>query len=352
MTSVSIRILLAVSLVALTAAQAEAGTQVHRNWGPLLPQDGVFVEAAPRADGSVLAATGNAVSQIDPQGAVTLLGQGESALLNPGGESYALRKKGSLEIYDAAAQPLGGYPAVGSALRPYDIVKLIPGTELLYAPAVQPREELGVVDSVRIFDPHLHPIGDFPASGLEISRFGPDRIVYTQPGALAARRLDGKPLWEAEIDVHKFETAADRTILVPRFVKGQVFHYLQGKRAGAQPVDGVVWNLAIAPAGHFSAATTRTVLYLFEDGRLLSRVPLRVTSASSLAVSDRGEVLIGGQPGEIFLYDAQGRLLWQEEVGDDDSGYRPAVLFAPKGDLFLVIEKRGLSAYSIERSQP
>jgi len=353
MPSLSNRILLAVPLFVLAAAQAEAGTQVHKLWGPLLPQDGgTFVDAAPRAGGSVLAATGNAVSTIDPQGAATLLGQGESALLNPGGESYALRRKGSLEIYDAAAQRLGGYPASGSTLRSYDIVKLIPGTELLYAPGVQPQEELGVVESARIFDANLHPVGDFPASGLEISRFGPDRIVYTQPGILAARRLDGRPLWEAEIDVHKFETAADRTILVPRFVKGKVFHYLQGKRVAAQPVDGVVWNLAIAPAGHFSAATTRTVLYLFKDGQLLSSVPLRVSSASSLAVSDRGEVLIGAQPAQVFLYDAQGSLLWREEAGTDDSGYRPAVRFDPKGDRFLVIEKRGLSAYAIERSQP
>lgn len=353
MPSASIRILLALPLLALLPARAEAGAQVHKIWGPLLPQDGgVFVDAAPRAGGTVLAATGNAVSRIDPQGAVTLLGQGESALLNPGGESYALRRKGAFEIFDAAAQQLGGYPATGSTLRPFDIVKLIPGTELLYAPLVQPREELGVVDSVRIFDAGLHPIGDFPASGLEISRFGPDRIVYTQPGFLAARRFDGKPLWQAEVDVHKFETAADWSIVVPRLVKGQVFHYAQGKRFGAQAVDGVVWNLAIAPAGHFSAATTRTVLYLFEDGRLLRRVPLRVSSASSLAVSDRGEVLIGGQPAEVFLYDAQGNLLWREEVGTDGSGYRPAVRFDPKGDRFLVIEKRGLSAYTIERSQP
>jgi len=353
MSSVSTRILLAASLVALAAAQAEAGTQVRKIWGPLLPREGgVFVDAAPRAGGSVLAATGNAVSTIDPQGAATLLGQGEEALLNPGGESYALRGKGRLEIYDAGAQSLGGYPAAGSTLRPYDIVKLIPGTELLYAPLVQPQEELGVVDSARIFDANLHPIGDFPAAGLEISRFGPDRIVYTQPGLLAARRLDGKPLWQAEVDVHKFETAADRSIVVPRFVKGQVLHYFQGKRIGAQAVDGVVWNLAIAPAGHFSAATTRTVLYLFEDGRLLDSVPLRVTSVSSLAVSDRGEVLIGAQPAQIFLYDAEGSLLWREEVGTDSSGYRPVVRFAPKGDRFLVIEKRGLSAYGIERSQP
>jgi hypothetical protein len=103
---------------------------------------------------------------------------------------------------------------------------------------------------------------------------------------------------------------------------------------------------------HFSAATTRTILYIFKDGLLLRSVPLRVSSASSLAVSDRGEVLIGAQPAEVFLYDAQGGLLWQEKVGADPSGYRPAVRFDPKGDLFLVIEKSGLSAYTIERSQP
>jgi hypothetical protein len=367
MASVSFRIPVLLRTVALAlplvAAPAAAGTQVHKIWGPLLPADGgVWVEAAPRTDGSALAATGNAVSQIDRQGALTPLGQGESALLNPGSESYALRHGGGYDIYDAAGQPLGAYPGSGSALQPYEIVKLIPGTELLYAPAMQPREELGVVDSARIFDAGLHLIGDFPAPGLEISRFAADRIVYTQPRALVARRLAGTLLWQAEIDVHKFETAADRSIVVPRYVKGQVLHYLQGKRVAAQAVDGVVWNLAIAPSGHYSAATTRTVLYLFEDGHLVSSVPLRVGAISSLAVSDRGEALVGTQPAatttgapggaEIFLYDLQGQLLWRETLGVDRNGYRPLVHFAPGGDGFAVIEKRGLSTYTIERSQP
>jgi len=350
------------SVLTLLALPA-AAVQVAKVWGPLLPKDGgLFVEAVPRDDGSALAATGNAVSEVDPQGGVRPLGGGDLAVLNPDGASYALRRQSDLQIFDLTGPQLGTRPGI----RPYEFFKLIPGGKLLYAPRVEPREETGRITRVRILAPDQKPVGDFAAPGLEISRFGPDRIVYTQPKVLIARRLDGSPLWKAAVDVHKLETAADRTILVPRYVKGRVLHYLQGKRVSAQAVEGVVWNLAIAPSGRFSAATTRTILYIFRDGRLLKAVPLRLAYANSLAVSDRGEALVGGQtirgattgaapaagPAQILLYDAQGRLLWKEEVGIDRNGYRPAVRFAPGGDRFVVIEKRGLSAWRIERSRP
>lgn len=128
----------------------------------------------------------------------------------------------------------------------------------------------------------------------------------------------------------------------------------------------MVWNLTISPSGRFSAATTRSVLYLFRDGILTRTVPLRVAYANSLAVSDRGEALVGAQtikpaatgaaqspgPAQIVLYDARGQLLWKEAVGIDRKGYRPAVGFAPGGDRFVVVEKRGVSSYQIKRSQP
>jgi hypothetical protein len=345
-----LRAFFALLCAALTAASAEAGTQVQKVWGPLLPREGgFFLEAAPRDDGSVLAATGKAVSAIDPQGGVSLLGQGDRALLNPGGETYALLHQGNLDVFDAVGQPLGGFAVTGSGR---DIFKLIPGTDLVYAPRVHASEETVGIDSVRIVDPNLKPVGEFDAHGLEISRFAADRIVFTQPKLLEARGLDGSLLWHAEVDVHKLETAADWAIVVPRYRKGQVLHYFKGERAGAQAVEGTVWNLAISPAGRFSVATTRTILYLFQDGRLIQSIPIRVESISAVDVSDRGEVLVSGQPAQMFLYDSRGALLWQEAGGADPNAYRPGIHFAPKGDRFIVIEKRGLSAYAIERSQP
>lgn len=344
------------------SGNAASGIQVERQWGPLRSGDGaVFLEAVPRADGSALVATGNSVFRIEPEGTVAPLGSGDQALLNPDGETFALVRAGDLTLYEASVAGVSARPAeLGKLphLDPFQIVKLIPGGKLLYAPRVRVREETPWVESARILRPDLTPVADFPAQNLEISRFaaGSGSIVYTQPHALTARRLDGGALWRAEVDVFDLETAAERTILVPRYVKGIVAHYLRGERIGSQAVEGVVWNLAISPSGRASAATTRDVLYLFRDGRLTGQVSLRVAYANSLAVSDRGEALVGGQSDQgvarLLLFDSLGKPLWSEEGGVDRNGYRPAVRFAPDGERFVVIEKRGLSAYRIERGQP
>jgi hypothetical protein len=242
---------------------AAAGLQVKRQWGPLRSGGGgLFLEAAPRADGAVLAGTGNAVFRIEPEGTVAPLGSGDQALLNPDGATFGLVRAGDLTLYEASVAGGSAGPAeLGKLphLDPFQIVKLIPGGKLLYAPRVQVREETAWVESARILRPDLTPVAEFPAQGLEISRFaaGSGSIVYTQPHTLTARRLDGGALWRAEVDVSDLETAADRTILVPRYVKGTVAHYLRGERIGSQAVEGVVWNLAISPSGRASAATTR-----------------------------------------------------------------------------------------------
>jgi hypothetical protein len=343
---------LAVLAFGLLAAGPAHGLEVRKEWGPVAaPERGVFVEVVPRQDGSVLAATGDAVFSLDPGGQVALRGKGDRAILDPDGKAFGLWQKESFQVFEAGGQRLGSLPA--PLLSTF---KLAPGGELVYAPRVAVRREFGWVENVRLLRPDGTPTADFPAAGLEISRLPKDRIVYTLPGSLVARALDGKELWSAKLQVHKFESAGERTILVRRYVPGEVIHLDKGQRVAEAKVEGVVWNLAISPDGRSSAATTRTILYLFRDGRQTGMARLPVSYANSLDVSDRGEALVGGQDprakGRILLYRSNGTPLWQGEGATDRGAYRPGVRFAPGGDRFLVLEERGLSSFEILRSQP
>ncbi|HEX6862430.1 MAG TPA: calcium-binding protein, partial [Thermoanaerobaculia bacterium] len=327
---------------------------VKKAWGdaPVVAPGGeVFVDAAPRPGGGFLAATGGKVFSVSPAGAVAPLGSGDRAFLNPGGDTFGILQGNTFRVFDASGALLGSLPLEGA----FSYFKLIPGGDLVFAPRVTTLgHEKGRVDRLRILRPDASVVADVPAPGLEISRLFADRIVYTLPSALIARRLDGTVLWNAPVDVHKLESAADRTILVPRYVPGRVIHLLGATQTSITNVDGVVWNLAMAPGGRFSAATTQTALYVFRDGELTAEIRLPVTYANSLAISDRGEALVGSQgaegEGRAFLYHWQGNLLWEDAAATDRDAYRPAVRFAPGGDRFLLIEQRGLTAYDILRS--
>jgi hypothetical protein len=351
MRDIRIRLALVAALGLAAAPGSGAGVQVQKAWGPVAaPQGAIFLAAAPRTDGTVTATTGNGVFVLAPGGTVKPLGSGDRAILDPVGGAYGLWKKDAIEIFDAGGGGLGSLPAL-----PFSLFKLAPGGKFVYAPRIEVQHEEPWVKDLRLVRPDGSVLAEMPAPGLEISRLDADRIVYTLPSSLVARTLDGKELWNAKLDVHQFETAADRVILVPRYVAGRVVHLAKGQRVSESPVEGVVWNLAIAPAGRLSAATTQRLLYIFLDGKRTAQVSLPVTYANSLAITD-GLVLIGGQgargEGRLLLYDRQGALLWQGEAGIDTNGYRPDVRFAPGGDRFVVLERRGLTVYDILGSQP
>lgn len=347
------QVLVGLALAMLTASSAGAApsVQVRKAWGPMGPPAGVVVDVAPRKDGSVLAASGNAVFSFDPAGQTLPVAEGGAAVLDPTGRTFGLQRDDAFQVFDGEGQPLGSLPAL-----PHSLFKLAPGGRAVYAPRVVVRREFGVVEDARLLRPDGTRLAEFPARGLDISRLLADRFVYTLPDSLHARSLDGTELWSARVQVHKFETAGERTILVRRYVPGEVLHFEREKRLSEAKVEGVVWNLAISPDSRFSAATTRTTLSLFRDGKLTATLRLPLAYANSLDVSDRGEALVGGQDAKgaaaILLYDPQGTLLWRGSGGEDSSGYRPGVRFFPGGDRFLVIERQGLTAYDVSRSQP
>lgn len=312
------RRLLAAGLWLAAATGAEAGVLVQPVWtnAPIAaPGGGVFRDAAPLPGGGWQVSAGPGVFSLNPNGSVT---------------------------------PLTSSPPERHAKR-------IPGSDLVLKLQTRVEGEEIAVDGARILRPDGGVAAELAAPGLEISRVLPDRILYSLPDSLHAVRLDGTELWRAGVAVHKFESAADRTILVPRRVPGRVIHLDGPREASSTRVDGVVWNLAIAPGGRYSAATTKTTLYLFDRGTLLAEVRLPLAYANTLDVSDRGEVLIGGQgergDGHVLLYQGRGELAWRTTTSLDRNAYRPAVRFNPAGDGFLVLERRGASAYTFSGSK-
>jgi hypothetical protein len=316
---------------------------------PKLPPGGLFVQAVAVGDGSLLTATGSSVFKTAENGTITPLGSGDLAYLSPDGQKYAMLTGTTLRIYGQDGTLLG----TTTGVSPFDYFKLVPGSDLVFAGHVRPSDQAGLVEGASLLQADGSVAASFAASTLKISRLTPQRIVYTTPSQLVARTLDGAQLWSVAAKIHKLETAAGRTIAVPRYVPGRVVHLIESAEVATHVVDGIVWNLAIASGGSYSAATTRSRLYIFRAADLTATIPLPVSSANTLDVSDRGEVLIGGQDsaghGAILLYHWQGNLLWRGTAGTDRSAYRPEVRFAAGGDRFLVLESRGLSAFDIER---
>ncbi len=326
---------------------------VEKPWGPApvaAPGGRPFEALGRRADGTVLAATGNGVFSVGPAGVIALLQAGDRAVVNPTGETFGLHVGDDFRIYDHQGVSLGTITGVTRSR----FFRLIPGGDRLLVYTLRVALHTATVEGIRLQRADGTLVSEFTTPGLRISRFDAGDLVYATPNQLLRRRLDGTLVWAADVSLHRFEVAAGRIIAVPQHVPGRLLHLHNGVRTHESLVDGPLWNLAVSPSGEYSAATTQTTLYVFREGAPTAVVALEVAYANTLDVSDRGEILVGAQAaggqGRILLYHYQGTRLWEEDLGSEPNAYRPAVSFAADGNRFFVIEAGGLAAYDIQRS--
>ena len=163
-------------------------------------------------------------------------------------------------------------------------------------------------------------------------------------------------MWRIDATLSSIEVAehADRVVGTRLGDLTQIFHFVGGVQSPVTPLGAPAWNLAISPNGTFSIATTKTTLVIFEDGTQKAAVELPLEYANSADVSDRGEVLIGGQDSSglthMLLFTKFGSLAWRESGPVDAQAFRPDVDFSPDGESFTVRAKTGLTAYEIDRT--
>jgi hypothetical protein len=351
-------------LVAVTSAlipglgcRTAVRTGVAQAWETVARAGAPFTSLAPTGDGAVLAATHTDVFRVDASGQAVRLYAGTPGpprtrpVLNATGETFGILHRGGFALFDAGGERLAELP-----IGPLEYVKLIPGSKRVFFPKVQVLGiDEGVVTAVRIVNDRGAVEISFPTPGLRISRLTDRHLVYATRSEVVKTTLAGEELWRIPAQIQSFElsTDAQRVIATASEDTRVVLHFREAAEVGRTSLDGTVWNLAFSPSGKYSVATTQRTAYVFQEGTLRRSIRLRIASANSVAISDSGEVLVGGQDGRhgshVLLYDTAGRRLWTTELEADTQAWRPEVRFLADGDRFLVRGRRGVTSYRIER---
>ncbi|MEJ2308074.1 MAG: hypothetical protein P8Z31_07410 [Gammaproteobacteria bacterium] len=312
----------------------------------------------PLADGKLLAATPDGeVIAIDDAGNETLLVPAVPSeyrprvIFNATGDSFGILRGANFEHYDPQGTKISEIPFQAGTF------KLVPASRKIYSPEVREfGEDNRKVLNARILDSHGAVQATWPAPGLEVSRLTNQHLVYATSEELVKTTLTGAELWRVPIRVRKLRVSRDasHSIVNSAYDSGMIHTYKEETELGSDDLGGPVWNIAISPDGRYAAASTQTVLHIYADGTRVAAIDPGLEYAVSIAVNNKGEVLVGGQKSghaaHVALYDRNGAMLWEESSGTDDSAWRPEVRFAPSGDRYLVRHKDRLTSYSIERA--
>ncbi len=311
---------------------------------------GVFGAIAPRSDGSAIATAKDKAIAISPSGAMTTLFSGGTPKVQRGSEGFLVpTPKGTL-VYDATGTRKG---QVSHAINEY--VKLIPGGLETFAPRGRSGDPENLdVEEARIFEADGSLVSKFKADDLVQSRLTKSHLFWATRDRIVKSTFGGATEWTLEARAHRFEVDdRGQSLIVNRAGDTRVVEVYEGtKRAGASTFDAPVWNLAIAPSGGFSAASSKTTARLFDKGKLVTSIQLGDVFPTSLDVSDKGYVLVGTQDrrkkiSAVTLYTAGGAVAWNKTFGDDDNAYRPDVRFSPDGSGFFVRDRAGLSFFAM-----
>jgi hypothetical protein len=231
---------------------------------------------------------------------------------------------------------------------------LVPGSTTVVLVLTSPTSHSPPPDRIRI----VHGSGsgiEVATPGLQAIRAAPDRVVYSTREELVCLALDGTELWRLPMALRDFEVglSGDRLIGV-RTSGGSVVthvHLTTGAVAGDVPLPHALWQLSVATGGRYSAAATKTDLFLFDEGMLVRQVPTGLAYVTFSDVNHQGLLVFGGAQasGETLLgmLDSTGGLAWSLPGASDQRGYRPYVAFKPGSSDFVAVRLEGLTTYTV-----
>ncbi len=322
--------------------------EVQSQWqAPAQVQDQLFESAAFLNDGAVLASTGGSLHRIELGGESELIYSGGRVLLDPAAPLYGFFEGQVMQVFNLNGEPRGVVQADPLG------VSLVPGAELVFVPTVDFGHDSVTVRSAAFFKAAGEVAGAVEVSDLFSFQLDKDRFAYATHDTAYVYGLEGDLRFKVEGGFHKFDIAGDHMLAVERGT-GRLMVFEGNHLVAEQEMDAAVWNIDLSPSGRFKVATTKNRLYTFDGDQLMADVPLSAAFANSVAISDRGEILVGAQDGEggmeIQLLDIKGNLLWSGGNGREERGFWPAVSFDADGNRFLVISLDGLMAYHISRS--
>lgn len=193
--------------------------------------------------------------------------------------------------------------------------------------------------------------------GLRNWRLGTDHLVYATSTELVRVSLAGVETWRRPLALSRFELSDNGARLIGlRAREANTIVQVDlsnGNTLASTPIGGSFWNMAIAPSGRYSAATTKDTLYLFDGGTLSRTLRLPVTWAVSLTVNDDGFAVVGAQhqdhSAEVLLVGPHGTGVFRAPRDSERFAWHPAPRFFPAAQSFIVVQSSGLTVYDIER---
>ncbi len=251
---------------------------------------------------------------------------------------------------------LTGAVVFAAARDPSAHASIVPGTDRVVVAEVGSDPEKPKTTHLRIQSPGGVE-RRIATPGLHFWRMTTDHLVYATKTELVRVSLGGVETWRRPLALSSFEVSSNGTRLVGLLAQAAntivQIDLATGNTLGSTPLASSFWNMAIAPGGRYSAATTQDTLYLFDGGTLARTLRLPVTWAVSLTINDDGFAVIGAQmqdhSAEVLLVGPHGTGIFRAARGTERFAWHPAPQFFPAAQRFVVVQSSGLTVYDIER---
>jgi hypothetical protein len=329
------------------------GVTVQQLWTAAASGNEAFLDLAVRSDGGALAATGQSVVSLQPNGSATQVFSGtanaSTIFLNRSGTNFGVATGANVMLRRADGSTIRSF-----SRSSYEYSVLVPGSETAFSPELGGAHDAPRVVQARFVGGAGAELARFAATGLEVSRLTSTHLYYSTPTQLSKVTQGGTLVWRANAALASFEVSQGARLIAKLRDGRSAQHFVDGVAQPAVNLGQPIFRIAIAPAGVFSAVATQQALQVFQNGQAFSSVSLPVASVTSLAISDRGEVLLGavldGSGRRALLLDAQGEVLSDQILSPDSQAFRPGLSFRPGADSFFAREAARVTAFNINRS--
>jgi hypothetical protein len=320
---------------------------------PATPSEGSFPPGGIDSTGGVLTTTQTAVLRIAPNGTSTTVAtftDPHRFNVEAAGTRFGVYTATAFEVRSSAGALIASHPR-----QPTGYGMLVSGSDLVFLPEMKDGGEDPRVTHARFFQPSGMR-SRFPAPGLLISRYTPTHLVYSDGAQLIRTTVDGVETWRTTLALRTFEISSGGSALIGVIAaqgNSQIVHVdlATGVASAPTTLDGVFWNVVIAPGGRYSVATTKSAAYLFDGHHVARQVAVPANWIVSADVSDQGQVAIGAQEAshaaKVVLFTPTSQVSSFARPTTDD-GHRPHVRFYAGGQKLLVNEPGGLSAFDIK----
>lgn len=310
-------------------------------------------------EGRVLARWITQMLRIEVDGSSTVLYEHDDLweidVVSALGDRFGHHTDGNILVFDDEGNQTGQFPVDNCSWY-----RLFPHAEWIFV-ANGYLVDLDNCDlhAMGVLDGTGAPVGLVPPDISLLSAVNRDALYYRASSIGELRRVapDGTVEWGIAPMPANFRVAtfADRVI----FTEGGDVHVAHdGVVVEEVTYEGTPWNIEIDHSGaHAVISTHDPRLYHFANGTLAYEVDLMndhdLAYAKAISVSERGETLVGGSEvadaSPVLLFAPDGPLRWTGPFLDTSNAWRPAPVFLPGGDRFLVFEYGRVTSFRITR---